>query len=313
MLLLMTCFSGLRLLGQDYTWYYEQVIKAEELIGSESYKEALSRYESLPESYDFVFLSTYQTMAQLALILGERDKAINYIQKGIESGWEIKSIRQNTYLSNQLSKTEWRLIESTYEGLRSRYESGLNNGLREQVRTMFKKDQWKALGALFRFSAKMQDRYAERKFAPHSEMQMKAFVEILDKYGYPGEQLIGNDYWMSTILAHHNSISKDYAAKDKWYPQLKPRLRAAVLKGEMSPYDYGLIDEWYRLVKNEGVIYGLVDVPDKNSIAASNRLRKEIFLRSVNTRNGLIRIEEKTGMNFYTNETAWIEDEIPIE
>ena len=79
------------------------------------------------------------------------------------------------------------------------------------------------MGALFRIGSKSQDNYAENKFAPHSEQQISELRDILLEIGYPGEKLIGNDYWVSTILSHHNSISQAYNKKDRLYPELKPQ------------------------------------------------------------------------------------------
>ena len=81
---------------------------------------------------------------------------------------------------------------------------------------MLSKNQWKAFGVLLRFIEKGEQRYAHKKFAPHSERQM-------EDYGYPGDRLVGNGFWMSVILSHHNSISKEYLIQDTPYPSVKPK------------------------------------------------------------------------------------------
>lgn len=128
---------------------------------------------------------------------------------------------------------------------------------------MFLKDQWKAIGALFSFNDKAQDRYAEKKFAPQSERQIAEFSNIFKDYGYPGEKLIGNDFWMSTILSHHNSISQYYNKKDTIYPRLRPQLKDALKKGQISPFEFALIDDWYYSTKSEKKkpTYGILNAP----------------------------------------------------
>ena len=76
---------------------------------------------------------------------------------------------------------------------------------------MFKKDQRLDFPYYLRIGEKAKERYALRKFAPNSGKQIARLNEILDEYGYPGERLTGNDFWMSTILVHHNSISPEYS------------------------------------------------------------------------------------------------------
>ena len=178
-------------------------------------------YERLFDNYDFIFLREYQIATQLALYLNETKKAENFLRKGMLSGWQMKSIKRNGYLAKLRETKDWKSIKKQYENLNKQHESNLNEQLRKRVKKMFSKDHWKALGALFKFSSKAQDKYGEKRFAPHSEKQIANFLDIYKNYGYPGEKLIGNDFWMSTILSHYNSISQEYGEKDTLYPSLK--------------------------------------------------------------------------------------------
>ncbi len=215
---------------QYYEFYHQQVIKAETLIASENYTEALFLYEQLISDYDFIFLREYQIASQLALYGGDIQRSLKYVRQGILSGWEIKSIKKNEFLKPLLKEDGWRAIEREYPNLQAQYESKLNQNIREQVKKMYTKDQKKALKALLRLSSKSQDKYAEHKFAPHSEQQMAEFSMILDTKGYPGEKLIGNSSWMSTILSHHNSISTNYNRADTLYPKLQAKINGCYQK-----------------------------------------------------------------------------------
>jgi hypothetical protein len=104
---------------------------------------------------------------------------------------------------------------------------------REQVKKIFSKNQWKAFKTLFSFNSKVQDTSTQKKFAPHSERQIAEFFDIFKTYGYLGEILIGNNYWMSVILSHHNSISTIYNKKELLYPNLKPKLMDALKNDEI--------------------------------------------------------------------------------
>jgi hypothetical protein len=294
----------------------QQILVAEKLIAQERFADALRFYDTLIGTYDFVFLRDYKIATQLALKLNQKEKAQNYLRRSISGGWEMKQIRKNKFLAPLRSDEGFAGIKKDYSKLRAEYKSGLNPSLRKRVKKMASKDQWKALGALFTFSAKGQDRYAERKFAPHSERQMAQLNEILNSYGYPGEQLIGNDTWMSTILSHHNSISKDYNSKDTIYPALKPQLIEALNKGTISPFELALVDDWYLKVKSgwsgsEG--YGILDRPGMQSLPNFNELRKQFYLRPVEVRNRLVEVAQKTGMDFYLPGKGWIDDKIEIE
>lgn len=289
---------------QDYKTYHLHVIEAENFIASESYADALLVYERLFNDYEFVFLREYQIASQLALYLNYNQKAIKYLKLGILSGWEMKSIKKNQYLKPIRKGEDWKSIKKEYPSLNKEYESRLNQKIREQVKKMYSQDQWKAIKALFRFSSKAQEKYAEKKFAPHSEKQIAEFSDIFDAYGYPGEKLIGNSYWMSTILSHHNSISTAYNLKDTLYPNLRPKLKLALKKGQISPYEFAAIDDWYLSVKYARTkpTYGVLDPPSPSNLSKTNELREIIYVRPFELRDDLVGIQNKTGMDFYLSD-----------
>ena len=290
--------------GKTYEAYHRQVIRVETSIVAEDYAQGLLLLEELFDAYDFVFLREFQIAAQLALQVKDEEKAYTYIRRGILAGWDLKSIKKNEFLTPLLHGADWELIENEYQDLKKQYESGLNQAIREQVKSMYSRDQKKALKALFRIGSKAQDRYAEKKFAPHSEIQMTKLNTILDAEGYPGERLIGNSFWMSTIVSHHNSISTDYNKKDSIYPELRPKLIDALSKGQMSPYEFANIDDWYRSVKymRQEPSYGILDEPSASDLHVTDELRSLIFARPYKLRDELIENQEETGMNYYVSE-----------
>ncbi|GAB2579867.1 hypothetical protein [Spirosoma areae] len=287
---------------RDYSGYYRIITKAQELIANQKYEEALAFYKQLSANYDFIFLRDYKLATQLAVHVGRTNDAFAYLKKGISGGWDIKSIRKNKVLEKLKRYPEWKNIENQTDSLREVHQKRSNPELRAMIKKMFGKDQRKAFGALFMFSSKGQDRYAEKKFAPHSEKQVAKLNEIMKTYGYPGENLIGNGLWASVILSHHNSISEKYAAQDTLYPHSRPKLLKAVESGEMSPYEFAMIDDWYVAVRSnrKEKRYGYLDdtLTEAERVSA-NQLREKIGLSPVETINGLIDIQQQTGMNMY--------------
>lgn len=296
----------------DYRDYHEQVIQAEMRIGRGDFRQALDLYEDLFESYDFVFLREYKVAAQIALHLEDKERAFQLIRMGLTAGWEMKGLKKEGYLTRLQKEPEWKHLEDEYPEFRDSYLKGLDLDTRSKVQEMFNKDQKKAMGALFRLGPKAQERYALERFAPHSEQQVKKLIGILETLGYPGEKLIGNDFWASTLLSHHNSISQDYAHKDTLYPYLRPLLLNSIDHGEMSPYEFALVDDWQIAVSSGRSMpgYGFLDPPVQETLEATNQLRNKIGLRSVELRNELIDIESQTGMDFHLPD--WIEGKIEI-
>ena len=121
---------------------------------------------------------------------------------------------------------------------------------------------------------------------------------------------------MSTILSHHNSISEDYVRKDTMYIFLRPKLMDALKQGQISPFEIAIIDDWYRAVKSgrKAISYGFLG-PELTALTLeeTNTLRSSIWLRSVQTRNKLVAIQEETGIDFYLPGQPWISGRIKIE
>ena len=296
----------------DYTFYHKQVIEAEKFISSNNYEDAIKIYEELFEEYDFIFLREYQIASQVALQNNDKQKGLHFLEEGMKSGWDLKSMKRNNFIAKFLNKEDWILIKKKYPALKKLYETKIDPNLRKRVKKMFSKDQWKSIQALFRFSSKAKERYAEKKFAPHSERQIKSTIKILKTHGYPGEKLIGNDYWMSTIISHHNSISTEYLKQDTLYPSIRPKLLFAIGEGQISPFEFAIIDEWYFTVAGKSV-YGIINPPLKSEIETTNEMRQKIFVRPIEIRNKLVDIEDKTGMNLYLDIGPWVNGKILAE
>jgi len=314
--LLIILFSILQDHDQEtYLNYHENIVSAEHLIAGEKFEEALAVYELTFNSFDFIFLRDYKVAAQLALSIGDMEKTYKYLRSGISKGWTLKSLKKNKFLAPLRREPQWRVIRLEYNSMRNLFRENLNDSLRGRVHKMFRKDQKKALGALLRIGQKAKERYAEKKFAPHSEEQMARLTDILMEYGYPGERLTGNDWWASTIISHHNSISREYVYQDRIYPDLKPTLLDAVKKGEMSPFEFALMEDWKTVVESshESTSFGFLGSIESESVMRRiNENRRKIGLRSIELRNALIGLENKAGMDFYLPGSPWQKGKIRI-
>lgn len=301
--------------NKQYLGYHLAVIEIEQSLVKGQYAKALQDYEHLFEQYTFIFLRDYKRATQLAFFLKEEAKAVKWLREGIAAGWKWKDIRKNKWTSALRGSQTWKNLRHDYAALRSDYAAKEMSPVAKQVKEMFAKDQRKAFMALFAFSSKAQDRYAERRFAPHSEEQMKLVLEILRKGSYPGEKLIGNEWRMSTILSHHNSISTAYNRQDTLYAELRPLLQQALGRGEISPFSLALIEDWLLAStrRGEGHTYGFLQAPHDIHLPETNSKRAALGLRSVELRNQLVEVEEKTGIMLYLPGEGWVNGKIEVQ
>lgn len=297
---------------RDYRIYHQRVIEAEELIVSQNYDATLQVYEELFENYDYAFLRDYIIATQLAVHIKDFERAFKYLKFGVSDGWTLKEIKKNKFIRPLTSMKEWNRVEDDYEVLRSDYCKRIDEDLRDEVQKMYKKDQKFAFKYLFKIGQKAKERYGSEKGATHARQQIDQLNGIIATKGYPGVKLIGESQWMSTILSHHNSVSKEFVVNDSLYPSLRPKLLEAIVKGEMSPYDFAFIEDWKIAVKSnrQDTGYCFLDVPTKEEISKTNELRRNLNIRSIETRNGLVDIQEKTGMNFCLAGRPWVQGKI---
>ena len=296
----------------DYNKYHSEIILAEELISQEKYKKALIQYEKLFNEYDFIFLRDYKIASQLSFLIGEKEKGFFYVKKAISNGWELTNIKKQKFLSKNLLDSDWESIEKQYEDLHNLFLNKIDSTLRDKVHTMIEKDQNLAYKAYIIEDEEEQEKFISENFPKHSEEQLANLIEIIETNGYPGEFLIGNDIWVSTILSHHNSQGLDYVRKDTLFDFIRPKLIEFLNKGYISPYEIALPEDWKKTVISQGKesLYGYLNSPNISNISQINRTRKAIGLRSVELRNKLIDIEAKTGMSFYLPD--WLDGKIMI-
>lgn len=286
-----------------YETYHRQIIKAEEWIADEKYAEAITALEAFFGDYNFVFLRDYKVATQLAFFTNQEQKAFEFLKQGLANGLTLKEIKKNKWLKLAQDKSAWKTLKSQYPTLHEQYLKRLDQNLRTEVKNMFKDDQKLALSNLFILGAKAKERFLQKKFIPQNEKHVKRLQEILQENGYPGEKLIGADawHWMWTILCHHNSISSEYVQKDTLYPYLKPQLLTAIQCGELYPYDYAIIEDWYVTVKSnrKEAAYGYLNPLTLSEIPQADALNEKNGMRSIALRNRLVDIQVKTGLNFY--------------
>ncbi len=301
-LFLLTAFPGLSY-SQDYANYHSRIHQAEQHLIENDITTAVREFTGIFSDYSFVFLRDYQVAAQAAALQGYDSLAFAWMRAGIRQGWSRKSLGRHAVFDRYRKTDAWKRTMKYAAGWSGRVS--YDPHLVKTVKRMFRKDQWKALGALFTFSSDAQDRYAEKRFAPHSEIQMRHLASILQHYGYPGEKLVGNEMWMSTILSHHNSISQRYNARDTLFINMRPALLRALNRGEIAPGSLGLIEDWYHRVTDKSAGYGiLTDIP-ADSLERVNVRRAKLSMRPVSLWNALITCSRQTGIDMHLSGQPW--------
>ena len=291
--------------AQDYDAYQGVCREIENTLLRQDWEEALEGYRQLRRDYDFLFGKDLKIALQLAYRTGDSVSFQRFSQETFARGWKWKRAKKELKMNPDFASGMGRELKSFAR--KAEPPAFPYPEMREQVKRLFVQDQWQALGALFTFSSEKQDRYAERKIAPKARERVEEISEIIKQVGYPGEMLVGNSIWTSTILSHYNSISEKFVKEDTLYPVLRNSLRKELGLGRISPFEFAMIDNWYqsvgsgREIESYGILEGEVS---EDSISTVDANRLAVGLPGIYNYNRLLELQSKSGIRLFFGE-AW--------
>jgi len=279
---------------QDYREYHEKVIKAEGYIVARQFNESIRIYKDLASNYDHVFLRDMKVAAQLAAHTQDADNLFYFLERAMNKGWSAKEIMKLEVLKKFKTDSRWKEVVARENDFKKKFESQINLPLRSELKQMLKEDQKRAIRVALTPIKKWRERYTNRKFVPNNRQQVRRIHQIIEETGYPGEKLIGDQSWATVIISHneHDSI----------YTELRPKLYAALQRGELSPIELAIIETWRIVVDTDRKEKGFViwnETISKQEATKANALRQGLWLRSVELNNQLIQAEQEFNMNFY--------------
>lgn len=286
--------------AQDYRDYHVKNREIEVFLIEEDWAKADEGYRWLDENFDFMFPRDLRIASQVAWELKDTLGFQYFSEKAFQAGWKWKRVKKQL-------RDHPDIKTSFGKALRKKSKLTLpqevrNPQVKKQVKNLFIQDQWQALGALFTFSSEKQDQYAERKFAPKAIERTKCIEKIMNEFGFPGEQLIGNRTWAVAILSHYNSISEEFVRNETIYQGIREKLWEEWKKGMISPVEFALIENWYQAVSSSRTKPSfaiLEEEVSRENLSSVNAARINTGLPSIENYNKLLELEKRKGMNFF--------------
>jgi hypothetical protein len=291
--------------AQDYYAYHAACREIENILLVQKWEEALEGYRRLERDFDFLFKKDLKIALQLAYRTRDSTSFRSFSEEAFARGWKWKRAKKELKINPDFASGMKKELKSFAK--KAEPPVFLYPDVREKVKRLFVQDQWQALGALFTFSPEKQDRYAERKIAPKARDRVEKIQEIINQIGYPGEMLIGNSIWSSTIFSHYNSISEKFVKEDTLYPVLRESLRKELGLGRISPFEFAIIDNWYQSIVSDRKIesYGILEGEvSEDAIKEVDANRLSVGLPTVDQYNRLLDLQSKSGIRLFFSE-AW--------
>mgnify|MGYP001329469727 CR=1 FL=1 len=222
-------------LATDYTKYYHPYInKAELAIVDGHYEMALGIYAVTFEKVPSAFARDYFNAAVCAVKLNRYQQALIYCDSLIAKGVTKGFLENEKALSTLRSFPYWSSYINTYNQKRKKiFIKAKYNDILMQLVRLEEADQ------VFRKMEGSYEKYGDTISAIDTR-NMDTLLMIWDKYGFPGEGLVGTASprevlphpWI--VLWHHCQLT---ATKGK--ENLTNRLKQAVRNGHMYPVAFG--------------------------------------------------------------------------
>ncbi len=117
----------LSIIGQeDYLVYHDYINRGDEKIIEEDFSSALILYDSAFSQFEYVFVKDFVMAAQLAAILEERARCMEYIIQAMNGGYKLYCIEELYYIRQLLTDLDWDQLREDESKCRKKYMSSVD-------------------------------------------------------------------------------------------------------------------------------------------------------------------------------------------
>jgi hypothetical protein len=176
--------------GQDYIEYQKIINRIDEDLLSKNYHSAIKRFDSLHSNFDFIYSRHCFKALQICSVLEDSINGGKWLEKSFLQGVPIWMVRTNNLTKQIFNYSTIQTTIQQYDSLHSIYDNSINHSLRNKIDSLYEIDQHytkKVNNGFILF----RETYHGLRWYKNNQKQFKILNEIIDKYGYPGESLIG--------------------------------------------------------------------------------------------------------------------------
>ncbi len=273
----------------NYIEYHRTINTIESLLIQKKYNEANIQYKNTFKKYTNPFSKDLYNAAVCATLINNNADAIYFLKELAKKGVLKRSIKQKIFRKIKKCK-EWKEFYIEYDKTRINYKENFNDSISKEVDLWYERDQY------FRRKRNAYTRYADTINAIDSINVLK-LIKIINKFGYPGESLIGTD--VPNSLSNNPYIVLRHAYQNKNY-LLSDLLLESLKNGTFHPYVYAELEDKRSNWDGVGDKYGTL------AIVFIKGKKREIF-RTTQQINDFNENRSKIGLESYEEYKAKIE------
>ncbi|MBI1307230.1 MAG: hypothetical protein GC181_11560 [Bacteroidetes bacterium] len=300
-------------LAQDYIRYNRIVNRIDEDVLAGNIEKASLRFDTIYLEYDFIFSHHCFKALQISCDLKDSVKAANWLQETILRGIPLWAIQKNEITQEVFNYTNCRLVINNYENLQEQYKASINQKLAKTIDSLLAIDQKR--------TDKVNNGFIPLRYTWHyvrwrrnSRKQFLILEQIINKYGYPGERLIGipEDKNDSSKLLKDALFYGPFYRESRTYIMLihyysrkgkniDSLLLNEIVKGNLPAFQYGGLNDFMSRYGKADNYYNVWHFdPDTSSLSEINLRRDSLGLNSFETQQAL----KKIWMERRKNKTA---------
>lgn len=212
----------------DYVkMYYPIINKAELSIVAKDFGEALQHYQQAFKEVKTPFAKDVFNAAACAVLVENEKLAFDYLDKLVSKGVELSYLeRQQAFEALKESK-KWKRFKKKYPKKRRQFERRADLDVRADLDELYARDQYfrRAKGGLRVYGDTL------RKI---EKANVATLMDFIQKYGYPGESLIGVADTLEELPRFSIVIQRQTRAKQGF--DFSRVLKSAVSEGKLSPH-----------------------------------------------------------------------------
>jgi hypothetical protein len=246
----------MNLLALDYIDYQRIMNRVDEDVINEKYDLAINRLDSVYENFDFIYSRHCFKALQICCKTHDSIHAKKWLEKTFLQGVPIWMVRANQLTKNIYNYSALHTTIRQYDSFRSIYKKSINRDLRNQIDSLYEKDQASTYKVNYGFVI-LRPAYYALQWLKNNKKQFKIINGMIDQYGYPGERLIGlpKSIEDSTQSFEHFNFYGPILGETNAYIMLihyysNPRsdinakLMENVKSGNLPPYQLGALNDF---------------------------------------------------------------------
>ncbi len=176
--------------SQNYIEYHRTIHRIDNDVLAMNYKSAIERLDSIYAGYGFIYARHCIKALQICVTVNDSVRADQWLWKALVQGVPLWMIRANELTQKSLLYSTTQNTIENAANLNAMYRSSIDENLSRRIDSLFAIDQ--------KYTRRVNDGFILLRYTIYgaqwimnNKRQFKIIKEIIDHYGFPGEQLIG--------------------------------------------------------------------------------------------------------------------------